>query len=148
MTVISIPRLQAMLPSLSLSERDLGRLAPASAPLLARQRQLDRLERLADWMETPSPATAALVLADQHDRYGAEDSEPRPWFAGIGHLRSRILSLGGLQSRQLERLLVRTPLTLGAALAQLILLHSATEPRLLADALLAIAHRLRAEITL
>jgi len=97
-------------------------------------------------MEMPSPATAALVLADQ--QYDADDSEPRPWFAGIEHLRRRILSLGDLQSRQLEQLLVRTPYNLGSALAQLILLSSATEPGLIAEALIAIAQRLRAEITL
>lgn len=148
MTVISIPRLQARLLSLSLSEPDLVRLAPASASLLARQQQLDRLERLADWMEIPSPTTAVLVLADQHERYGADDSEPRPWFAGIEHLRRRIMGLGDLQSRQLERLLFRTPPDLGAALAQLILLTSAVEPGVTADALLAITQRLRAEITL
>lgn len=148
MTVISIPRLQARLLSLSLSEPDLVRLAPASASLLARQRQLDRLERLADWMEVPSPTTAALVLGDQHERYGADDSEPRPWFAGIEHLRRRIVSLGDMQSRQLEQLLLQTPDNLSGALAHLTLLTSVAEPGLTADALLATAQRLRAEITL
>lgn len=148
MTVISIPRLQSALLTLSLGEPDLVRLAPDMAALLARQRQLDRLERLADWMEMPSPATAALVLADQIETLGADDSEPRPWFAGIQQLRRRIVSLCDLQSRQLEQLLVRTPSDLGAALAQLVLLFSATEPGLIPDALLAIALRLRAEITL
>lgn len=148
MAVISISHLQSTLDTLSLSEPDLVRLAPAIASLLARQRQLDRLERLADWMEVPSSETAALVLADQHERYGADNSEPRPWFAGLGHLRRRIGSLGDLQSRQLEQLLLQTPLDLSSALAQVIVLVSTAEPGLLADSLLAIAQRLRAEISL
>jgi hypothetical protein len=147
-TVISIRRLQSVLLSLSLGEPDLVRLAPAIAPLLARQRRLDRLERLADWMETPSPETAALVVADQNERVGRDDSEPRPWFAGLRHLRRRLTSYGKLQSRQVEHLLVETPPDLPTALVQIILLVSTTEPGVVVGGLLAIARRLRAEITL
>lgn len=148
MATISIDRLHLALSTLSLAELDLVRIAPAVARLLARQQQLDRLERLADWMEIPTPDNAAQVIADQNAASGLVATEPRPWFAGLRQLRRRLAQLGKLQSQQLEAFLAITPRTQAAAVAQLALLFSAIEPGIAATSILAIAKGLRGELSL
>lgn len=148
MATISIDRLQLALSTLSLVEPDLIRIAPAVARLLARQRQLDRGERLADWMEIPTPENAAQVVADQIAATGLVATAPRPWFAGLRQLRRRLDQLGNLQSRQLEAFLSITPRGQAAAVVQLALLFSAIEPGIAATSILAIAKGLRGGVTL
>jgi len=148
MATISVDRLHLALSTLSLAEPDLIRIAPAVARLLARQWQLDRSERLADWMETPTPDNAAHVVADQIAASGLVLIEPRPWFAGLHQLRRRIAQLGNLQSRQLEAFLAITPRDQPVALVQLALLFSVIEPGIAATSILAIAKGLRGEVTL
>lgn len=148
MATISIDLLQLALSTLSLAEPALVRIAPAVARLLARQRQLDRGERLADWMEIPTPENAAQVVADQIAATGLVATEPRPWFAGLRQLRRRLDQLGKLQSRQLEAFLSITPRDQAAAVVQLALLFSAIEPGIATTSILAIAKGLRSEVTL
>jgi hypothetical protein len=148
MASISIDRLQLALSTLSLAEPDLVRISPAVARLLARQQQLDSGERLADWMEIPTPENAAQVVADQIAATGLVATAPRPWFAGLRQLRRRIVQLGNLQSRQLEAFLAITPRDQAAAVVQLALLFSVIEPGIAATSILAIAKGLRGAVTL
>lgn len=147
MTVISIPPSAGEV-AVPIPQRAGPCSARSSFSLTFSSAAAARSPRTASGLDGNAIANNSCIGADQHERYGADDSEPRPSFAGIEHLRRRIVGLGDLQSRQLERLLVRTPPDLGAAVAQLILLTSAVQPGVTADALLTITQRLRAEIAI
>lgn len=119
MTTISLSRLRFALQHLSLTEQDLVAKCPAVKKLLERQRRLDRLQPLADEVQS--------------------STNNQVWFAGVDHLRRRLSAYGPLQSRQIEHFL-RAPATDAQGnCVRLVILFSAIEPGIAADVVLDVA---------